>query len=82
MESAFAISICHPFLILFESFLSSTLDRGAAFPPPCLSQFASFCSVSPAARMLHVGTLHILCWNDLQDDSSDIDNNWKSLHTV
>lgn len=27
-----------------------------------------------------MGTPHILCWNDLQDDSSDIDNNWKSVH--
>lgn len=30
--------------------------------------------------MLPVATTHILCWNDLQDDSSDIDNNWKSVH--
>lgn len=29
-------SICHPFLILFKSFLSSDLDGGAAFPPAML----------------------------------------------
>lgn len=27
-----------------------------------------------------MGTLHILCWNDLQDNGSAIDNNWKSVH--
>lgn len=29
--------------------------------------------------MLHVGTPHVLCWNDLQDDRSDVDNSWKSV---